>query len=390
MKRLFSIALLAGLIAVQCLAVGISVQGHTADKRMKRLYLFMVQDERYGYVQPLDSFEVTDGKFAYQNDTLTTRLFFLSPVFNVNDMESCFAQGTYLFLAGGNNLLSVSRNARGAISADNPNVKLNAQYALFTHQKDSAGHKRTLDSLDQVFYAARNRNDQREMQRIKTSTAPIYNRAYEQLRQWLDKEVARHQGSPFGLYLYYTYRLQHANITNRTDLDRARQMVEGANDEAKQTWYYARATQKLNALEQTVVGQVAPPIVGEDKAGKALSLSHFKGKFVLVDFWSSSCTWCRKETPNLLRTFNAFKDQNFTILGVSTDFRKADWLKAIKEDGAIWQQLLLKGDARKQVLAAYSIVSIPQILLVSPDGTIIAKDLRGNKIYEAVQKALAK
>ena len=92
----------------------------------------------------------------------------------------------------------------------------------------------------------------------------------------------------------------------------------------------------------------------------------------------------------MLRTFNAFKDQNFTILGVSTDFRKADWLKAIKEDGAIWQQLLLKGDARKQVLAAYSIVSIPQILLVSPDGTIIAKDLRGNKIYEAVQKALAK
>ena len=127
MKRLFSLAPLAGLIAVQCLAVGISVQGHTADKSIKRLYLFMVQDERYGYVQPLDSFEVTDGKFAYQNDTLTTRLFFLSPVFNVNDMESCFEQGAYLFLAGGNNLLSVSRNARGAISADNPNVKLNAQ-----------------------------------------------------------------------------------------------------------------------------------------------------------------------------------------------------------------------------------------------------------------------
>jgi len=184
--------------------------------------------------------------------------------------------------------------------------------------------------------------------------------------------------------------LQHANITNRTDLDRARQVVEGANDEAKQTWYYARATQKLNALEQTVVGKTAPPIVGEDKGGKALSLSHFKGKFVLVDFWSSSCTWCRKETPNLLKTFNAFKNQNFTILGVSTDFKKADWLKAIKEDGAIWHQLLLKGDARKQVMAAYSIVSIPQILLVSPDGTIIAKDLRGEKIYDAVQKALAK
>ena len=77
-------------------------------------------------------------------------------------------------------------------------------------------------------------------------------------------------------------------------------------------------------------------------------------------------------------------------MGVSTDLKKTEWLKAIKEDGAIWNHLLLKGDARKQVMADYSIVSIPQILLVSPDGIIIAKDLRGNKIYETVEKAVMK
>ena len=148
--------------------------------------------------------------------------------------------------------------------------------------------------------------------------------------------------------------------------------------------------QKLDALKLTIVGQTAPPIAGEDKEGKAFSLSDLKGKYVLVDFWSSSCTWCRKETPVLLKTYNAFKDKNFTILGVSTDLKKTEWLKAIKEDGAIWNHLLLKGDARKQVMADYSIVSIPQILLVSPDGIIIAKDLRGNKVYETVEKAVMK
>ena len=389
MKRLSLLTLLLGFV-LQATATGMSVTGLVTNKNIKKLYLFIVEDEHYGYVQPVDSFKVEDGSFTYRNDTLTTRLFFMSPAFNPNEMESCFEQGTFLFLAKGNNQLTVSRNGNGPIKVDNPNVKLNAQYALFKHQKDSAGNKHTLDSLDQMFYAARDRNDEREMQRIKNSTASIYDRAYEQLRQWLGNEIERHQGTAFGLYLYYTHRLQNVNITNRTDLAYARQIVEGSDAEAKQTWYYTLATQKLNALELTIVGQTAPAIVGEDKAGKPLSLSDFKGKYVLVDFWSSSCTWCRKETPILLKTFNAFKGKNFTILGVSTDFKKAEWLKAIKEDGAVWNHLLLKGNARKKVMDDYSIVSIPQILLVSPEGAIIAKDLRGNRIYEAVKKAVAK
>ncbi len=135
---------------------------------------------------------------------------------------------------------------------------------------------------------------------------------------------------------------------------------------------------------------MAPAIVGEDKMGKPVSLANFKGKYVLVDFWSSSCTWCRKETPVLLKTYKAFKDKNFTILGVSTDFKRTEWLKAIKDDGAIWDHLLLKGNDRKKIMDDYSIVGIPQILLVAPDGTIIAKNLRGNRIFETVKKAVTK
>ena len=389
MKRLSLLALMLSFM-LHAAAVGISANALVADKSIKKLSLFIVQDEHYGYVQPLDSIEVTDGKFSFHNDTLTSRLFFISPTFDLNDMEACFEQGSYLFMANGENQLTIAKNNKGQLMVNNPNVELSNLYVTFKHQKDSAGDKQRLDSLDQLFYAARERNDQREMQRLKESTGDIYDRAYENQRKWLNKEIERQQGTPFGLYLYYTYRLQHANITNKDELTWARQAVEGANAEARQTWYYKLATEKLDAAALTVAGQMAPAIVGEDKMGKPVSLANFKGKYVLVDFWSSSCTWCRKETPMLLKTYKAFKDKNFTILGVSTDFKRAEWLKAIKDDGAIWDHLLLKGNDRKKIMDDYSIVGIPQILLVAPDGTIIAKNLRGNRIFETVKKAVTK
>ena len=389
MKRLSLLALMLGFM-LHAAAVGISANALVADKSIKKLYLFIVQDEHYGYVQPLDSIEVTDGKFSFHNDTLTSRLFFISPTFDLNDMEACFEQGSYLFMANGENQLTIAKNNKGQLMVNNPNVELSNLYVTFKHQKDSAGDKQRLDSLDQLFYAARERNDQREMQRLKESTGDIYDRAYENQRKWLNKEIERQQGTPFGLYLYYTYRLQHANITNKDELTWARQAVEGANAEARQTWYYKLATEKLDAAALTVAGQMAPAIGGEDKMGKPVSLANFKGKYVLVDFWSSSCTWCRKETPVLLKTYKAFKDKNFTILGVSTDFKRAEWLKAIKDEGAIWDHLLLKGNDRKKIMDDYSIVGIPQILLVAPDGTIIAKNLRGNRIFETVKKAVTK
>ena len=103
------------------------------------------------------------------------------------------------------------------------------------------------------------------MQRLKESTGDIYDRAYENQRKWLNKEIERQQGTPFGLYLYYTYRLQHANITNKDELTWARQAVEGANAEARQTWYYKLATEKLDAAALTVAGQMAPAIVAKTK-----------------------------------------------------------------------------------------------------------------------------
>lgn len=141
----------------------------------------------------------------------------------------------------------------------------------------------------------------------------------------------------------------------------------------------------LNADKVTAMGAAAPNFTQKDPNGKPVSLSDYKGKYVLVEFWASWCAPCRAESPNLLKQYVAFKDKGFEILGVSVDSDKAKWLDAIKKDGLTWTQVSdLKGwesEARK----VYGISGVPANFLISPEGKIIGSHLMG----EALNKKLA-
>ena len=162
-------------------------------------------------------------------------------------------------------------------------------------------------------------------------------------------------------------------------------MLQGFGSDLQDSHYYRLAFKKVVEAKNTLVGQKAPSIVGVDETGKHISLNDFRGKYVLVDFWSSSCKWCRKETPNIRKAYDEFKSKGFVVLGVSTDLHKAEWLKAIEADKATWSHLLLPKEQRSRVLESYSIISIPEILLIDPEGNILAKGLRGERIYETVK-----
>lgn len=135
------------------------------------------------------------------------------------------------------------------------------------------------------------------------------------------------------------------------------------------------------------VGSKAPDFTQTTPQGKAISLSSFKGKYVLVDFWASWCVPCRNENPNVVKAYNKYKDKGFTVLGVSLDAEsaKAAWLKAIASDGLTWTQISdLKG-WKNQAAALYGVSSIPQNFLIDPNGVVIGKNLRGDDL----QKKLA-
>jgi peroxiredoxin len=136
------------------------------------------------------------------------------------------------------------------------------------------------------------------------------------------------------------------------------------------------------------VGKQAPDFALPDVNGKEVKLSSFKGKYVLIDFWASWCGPCRKENPNVVKAFNKYSNNNFTILGVSLDEEKNDWINAIQNDGLAWTQVsdLKRWDSK--VVPLYNIEGIPYNVLLDPEGKIIAEDLRGLMLDMKLEKIL--
>lgn len=135
-------------------------------------------------------------------------------------------------------------------------------------------------------------------------------------------------------------------------------------------------------------GSMAPDITMNDIDDKPFSLSQLKGKYVLVDFWASWCGPCRDENPNIVATYNQYKDKNFTVLGVSLDKNKAAWLQAIKEDNLSWQHISDLKYWSSAAVDLYGFDGIPYNVLVDPQGKIIATDLRGRSLSNKLAEVL--
>ncbi len=147
-------------------------------------------------------------------------------------------------------------------------------------------------------------------------------------------------------------------------------------------------SQQNQASSEMSTGTQAPEIRLQTPDGEMVSLSSFKGKYVLIDFWASWCGPCRQENPNVVRAYNSFKDKNFTVLGVSLDENKDKWLQAIKKDNLTWTHISdLKG---WQSVAArdYAVNAIPANFLVDPNGMIIASNLRGEDLTAKLAEVL--
>lgn len=130
------------------------------------------------------------------------------------------------------------------------------------------------------------------------------------------------------------------------------------------------------------IGQQAPELTFSNPQGETLSLSEIsKGRIVLLDFWASWCRPCRSANPRLVAFYNEYKDRKFkdakygfTIVSVSLDRKKEDWVAAIAADKLTWPYHLSDlGGWSSQAVSIYGVEFIPQAFLIGPDGKVVGK-----------------
>jgi len=139
-------------------------------------------------------------------------------------------------------------------------------------------------------------------------------------------------------------------------------------------------TENIVILEKTAIGKMSMDFEQKDAYGRSVKLSDFRGKYVLLDFWASWCGPCRAENPKVLAAYQKYKDKGFTVLGVSADKDKQAWLEAIASDKLPWAQVWDPSGRRNPIIIQYGVKGIPSSFLIDPNGIIIDKELRGDKL----------
>lgn len=224
---------------------------------------------------------------------------------------------------------------------------------------------------------ARNSGDMPRMLEIQEEYMVTYNQGIDKIAQLL-----KEQGPSVAVINLLT-------TSNILDRDEHFDLYLHVAEELKGEWAdYQIAKDFIDTVEKMkvlAVGQPAPEISLPDPDGNLVTLSSYRGKYVLVDFWAKWCGPCRQENPNVVKMYHKYKDQGFDVLGVSLDRNRADWVQAIEEDGLVWTHVSDLKYFNSEAAELYNINAIPFSVLVDPDGIIIAKNLRGKGLEKKLE-----
>lgn len=143
---------------------------------------------------------------------------------------------------------------------------------------------------------------------------------------------------------------------------------------------------EIDKRKTVAVGAVAPVFSKPDINGKELSLTDFRGSYVLLDFWGSWCVPCRKGNPHLITLYEKYKQSGLEIIGIAADDKTPDaWRKAVQDDKLPWLQIL-QGDTNESSIGKkYNVGYYPTKILIDKQGKIIG---RFGEEEEALDKML--
>lgn len=298
----------------------VNLSGSVENTKSEKVYLQKYENKTY---ITIDSSEVKDGRFSFSKSIVLPEIYGLSFTSNIDNPFTSYL----VFLDNGN-----------------INVKLDSIDDFKNTIVDGSKEQSLYENL------------------LKDSVN-------------IKDVIKKHPNSIAALYVfyrYYSYKMSPSDIRSTIAL----------LDKNLQNSTYAKVMYDLaNTILEVGTGKQAPDFVAYTSANEEVHpLPLAKGGYLLIDFWASWCPPCRKENPNLVKTYEEFKDKGFNIVSVSLDSSLESWKKAINKDNLEWTQLIDRKAWNGDGIKKYGIRLIPSNFLIDSNGKIIAKNLKGDNL----------
>ncbi len=364
MKKIILSAIVAILILASCQEQkpSFTLTGTLKNAGEKVLVVNVLDGKSF---DAIDTLVITDGIINYTTSLESPLLMVIGEDKSRNSV-SFFAENTAYTINGSADSLSVATITGGT------------SYDLYKGIADSEKHIAEVSmELRPKFAEANNAGDTAKANAIYEE----YMAEAKKVDDLKSEVVKANPASPVSAFLVY-------NLYRHNTLEEMKEGLSKLDSSLVSNTYYKALTDRITVLESVAVGKQAPDFTQNDSTGTPVSLSSFKGKYLLVDFWASWCGPCRAENPNVVKLYADYKDKGFDILGVSLDQQKAPWLKAIEDDKLRWNHVSdLKGWGN-EVAKLYGVSSIPHTILLDKEGKIIAKNLRGEELRAKIAELL--
>ena len=361
MRKLFGVILILGIILSCSRKTGFVVTGSLIDAGEHSVYLKKVVDKQYVIV---DSAIVRKGNFRLSGSVKFPEMHLLE-IPAINSQLRFFVENSVISINGAaldNALISGS--------------KTEEEYQAY--KKLIAPFEARISEIYEEYSRAEIARDEKRMKELESD--------YEiQTRNMQEIQILYIRNNPAS---FITPTIL-SSISYSMQADEIDELIRLLDKKVAATPTIISLQKRVYALRSTEIGEPAPDFQAKDVEGKNILLSQKIGaKLLLLDFWASWCSPCRKENPNVVAVYRKYKGKGFDVLAVSLDKDKEKWLQAIEDDKLTWTHVSQLEGWICQAADKYAVLSIPANFLIDENGIIIAKNLRGENLEKKVKEIL--